>query len=63
LSSSAFAALAATMAGSMAKRPKFSCSAERQRDGKSGPNIGIKAPAIGVQKVARTALAQSKCIQ
>lgn len=34
-----------------------------QREGKSGPNMGIRAPAMGAQNVAQMARAQAQGIQ
>ncbi|KAG4243142.1 hypothetical protein PC116_g8975 [Phytophthora cactorum] len=51
------------MAGSMVMRLYSGASEGVQCEGKSGPNMGIRAPAMLWQKVAHTALAEQYGIQ
>ena len=51
------------IAESIIMRPCSGASNGTQRDGKEGPNIGIKAGAIWEQNVAQTARAQEYGIQ
>lgn len=52
-----------TIIWSICIRPCSGASGLMHCDGKSGPKMGIRAPAMGAQKVAQTALAQVKGIQ
>jgi hypothetical protein len=55
---SASAVAAATMEGSIIMRPCSGASGGTHWEGKVGPKMGIKAPAMWEQKVAQTASAQ-----
>jgi hypothetical protein len=61
--SSASAVACTTIVGLIIIRPCSGASGGTHWDGKEGPKMGIKAPAIWAQKVVHTARAQEYGIQ